>query len=157
MNSSPEEDETNAIPEEYYELGYNDALGNFEDIRKLIGEIGEKLAVDILQAKYGSNATVTLHNSDYYKQQGYDITVTAPGMETLYYEVKTRTATRQLRYTLNFSRSQARNLREKNYHVLLVIINGKRQLLESIDFDDLFDRFNGGCFFRDDGYRIQTK
>ncbi len=157
LREQSESSQGSDIPEEYYSLGYSEGADNFDEITKLVGDIGESLAVEILKEKYGSSAVVELHNSESYKQQGYDITVTISGQGTLYYEVKTRTASSVHRYRLSFSRSQASRLRDRDYRVLLVVIDGSRQLVEFRYFEDLFEGFAGGNFVRSDGYSIVTR
>lgn len=155
-SAAEKEEQDNGIPEEYFELGYSAELGNLEEITQKIGVAGENHAMDILKEKYGENAVITLCNSAYHKQQGYDITVKLPGEDAIYYEVKTHTATSAYRHHLKFSRSQAGMLSRKDYRVLLVIVNGQLGLVGSKEFDNVLDSFDRGRFVRQDGYTVIT-
>lgn len=48
-------------------------------------------------------------------------------------------------------------LSNKDFRVLLVIVDRNRQLVESADFKNIFESFSHGNFIRDDGFVIKTK
>ena len=162
LNDRPEDDleaitPENEITEEFYSFGYSKEKNNFDEIIRLIGEAGESLAVDVLKEKFGEEADVLLCNDTSHKQQGYDIIVTKSDGTKLFYEVKTRTKTSIFKKTLMFSQSQARRLSDRNFRVLLIIIDKKCALVSSSEFENILDDFSRGRFVRSDGFVIETK